>query len=299
MHIVFWVYDMYADLSSGRASFTQVAIHNSAMAIPFYVNYFYFSTAFFDDFSLKGFLKWVTEFLLLFLTIRVLIYLFLLNEFGTLYDGFTALVDNGPILFIYALWAFHFYALWSTGFRFFYLWRVNREKNEIMVKAKLQNDLQMLKNKIDIPLTVKFLEKISIDSSEDPSTVQEPILMLSNNLRYTLYDTNKPLVPLNKELEALHNLIELRSKLSGQIIHIDNEAGQEAVIQPGLLLRIYNKLIDSNLNAEIELSGENLVEIHLSSPEEQLNSVIEEMRKLLPVDFKVLLSNNRITLKSV
>jgi sensor histidine kinase YesM len=80
-----------------------------------------------------------------------------------------------------------------------------------MEKEKVNAELQMLKAQLHPHFLFNTLNNVySITQGVSPRAA-DMIMGLSQILRYILYDCNKPLVPLDKELEMISRYIELES----------------------------------------------------------------------------------------
>jgi len=77
-------------------------------------------------------------------------------------------------------------------------------------KAKnTEAELAWLKNQINPHFLFNTLNNISSLTQIDPDAAQDVIAQLSDLLRYAIYETNKPLVPIQGEVDFMHNYISL------------------------------------------------------------------------------------------
>jgi len=70
-------------------------------------------------------------------------------------------------------------------------------------------ELAWLKNQTNPHFLFNTLNNISSLTQIDPDSAQDAIAQLSDLLRYAMYETNKPLVPIQGEVEFMRNYIEL------------------------------------------------------------------------------------------
>ena len=103
------------------------------------------------------------------------------------------------------------------------------------IQAQLQEErrktaeaeLTWLKNQLNPHFLFNSLNNISSLTQIDPDQAQDAIGQLSDLLRYALYESNKPLVPLTGEVEFLHNYIAMmRLRCSSMTqVDVDLQAG--------------------------------------------------------------------------
>ncbi len=97
----------------------------------------------------------------------------------------------------------------AIGIRHFI--RVRQLKQQLKdEKAKnTEAELAWLKNQINPHFLFNTLNNISSLTQIDADAAQDAIAQLSELLRYAMYETNKPLVPIQGEVEFMRNYIEL------------------------------------------------------------------------------------------
>ena len=84
----------------------------------------------------------------------------------------------------------------------------NRQKR-IMDKAKMEAEIKSLESQMNPHFLFNALNGIYIKSKKRPEEVPEQINLLSDLLRYQLYDCKKDFVSLKKEFDYLRNYIKL------------------------------------------------------------------------------------------
>ncbi len=108
--------------------------------------------------------------------------------------------------------------LGSTSIRFIQKWRDDEKKHSEIEKENMMNELSFLKQQINPHFLFNSLNSIYSLSLSKSSHTTRAILKLSSILRYILYETDKNTVPLQRELEALENYIELqRMRLTNKV----------------------------------------------------------------------------------
>ncbi|MDO4496639.1 MAG: histidine kinase, partial [Bacteroidales bacterium] len=76
-------------------------------------------------------------------------------------------------------------------------------------RKSTEAELTWLKNQLNPHFLFNSLNNISSLTQIDPDMAQEAIGQLSDLLRYALYESNKPQVPLAGEVEFMHNYISM------------------------------------------------------------------------------------------
>ena len=128
-------------------------------------------------------------------------------------------------------------------------------------QRKVEAELAWLKNQINPHFLFNTLNNISSLAQIDGDETQEAIMQLSDLLRYAMYETNKPKVPLEGEVEFIRNYIELMKLRCNEMTTV----GEELEIQDGkaevapllfisLIENAFKHGMDSNAPATIDIS---------------------------------------------
>ncbi len=145
---------------------------------------------------------------------------------------------------------------------FSFIWVLYRyidkqEEVERVKKEHTEMELKFLKSQINPHVLFNNLNTIYSYSLEKPSEVPNMILMLSDNLKHVLYESNSKTIGLDKELQFLDNYIKfqkIRTEGVKQInyrLEIDSEQHE---IAPLLLITIIeNAFKHSTLNSDIDI----------------------------------------------
>lgn len=139
--------------------------------------------------------------------------------------------------------------LWQTlvpivFFSFIWMLFSYLEKEEEVREIKEKNnemELQFLKSQINPHVLFNNLNTIYSFALEDPKKVPEMILMLSDNLKHVLYESNTTLVSLEKELDYITNYIafqKIRTENIKEIIFLKNIDSTNYHIAPLLLISL-------------------------------------------------------------
>ena len=90
-------------------------------------------------------------------------------------------------------------------------------------QKKVEAELAWLKNQINPHFLFNTLNNISSLAQIDGDETQEAIMQLSDLLRYAMYETNKPKVPLEGEVDFMRNYIELMKLRCNEMTEISSE----------------------------------------------------------------------------
>ncbi|MGB6269739.1 MAG: histidine kinase, partial [Olleya sp.] len=129
---------------------------------------------------------------------------------------------------------------------FSFIWMLYRfldEQNqkEEMIKQHTEMELKFLKSQINPHVLFNNLNTIYSYSIEKPAETPELILILSDNLKHVLYESNSAYIPLEKELQFIDNYIKfqkIRTEGVKQIKYQTKVKSQQQKIAPLLLITI-------------------------------------------------------------
>jgi two-component system LytT family sensor kinase len=174
-----------------------------------------------------------------------------------------------------ALFCFAVLAL-GTSIRVTENWYENEKQRKEMENQKLGAELSLLKSQINPHFFFNTLNSIYALAIIKSDKTPEAVIKLSEIMRYIIYDTERKLVPLSKEVEYIANYIELqRLRLSKQIkvIFTTQIGKEESVIEPLLLLpfveNAFKHGIDIEKGGQILISiiqTENMLHLHVENP---------------------------------
>jgi LytS/YehU family sensor histidine kinase len=145
---------------------------------------------------------------------------------------------------------------------FSFIWVLYRfidkqDEIEIIKKEHTEMELKFLKSQINPHVLFNNLNTIYSYALEKPNEVPEMILMLSDNLKHVLYESNAKTISLEKEIKFIDNYIKFQKIRTEGVKHIhykkeiDSENHQ---IAPLLLITIIeNAFKHSTLNSDISI----------------------------------------------
>ncbi|MEZ4797148.1 MAG: histidine kinase [Flavobacteriaceae bacterium] len=165
-----------------------------------------------------------------------------------------------------------------------------QDKHEQMKKQHTEMELKFLKSQINPHVLFNNLNTIYSYSIEKPEETPELILMLSDNLKHVLYESNTEMIPLEKEMSFLDNYIKFQKIRTEGVKQIQYSKTIENInhkIAPLLLITIFeNAFKHSTLNSEIH--------INIVLKDNALECVCEndfDETKVTTSDFKIGLQN--------
>ena len=224
----------------------------------FFVNFFIFTGLFYLNYFFLG--KWVLkkpEFTtLVFWGIINCLILFVfnliiisLNYSGKILNINKIIID----VFMSVIWGFkHLAPICLAGFVYKH-WYLNKDKNRQLETIKTSHQIQILKNSFSIDLVNKTLIQMKAKAAESPESIQEYVLMLSNLLRYKLYESSSSKVSLKKELDVAKDQINLSNSLFKTNFNLKNELDSDIKIKAGNLLNSVDDILNKYPEQDLEL----------------------------------------------
>ncbi|WP_281751298.1 sensor histidine kinase [Neptunitalea chrysea] len=98
----------------------------------------------------------------------------------------------------------------GTVIKMYAEWRATEETKKEIAAKKLSSELQLLKAQLNPHFLFNSLNTIYSLSVKQSTETSDAVINLSEMMRYMLYEADKELVPLEKELDYLHNYIYLQ-----------------------------------------------------------------------------------------
>ena len=128
-------------------------------------------------------------------------------------------------------------------------------------QKEIEAELAWLKNQINPHFLFNTLNNISSLTQIDADKAQDTVMQLSDLLRYAMYETNKPKVPLEGEVEFMHNYIELMKLRCNEMTKVEFETrieNREALVAPLIFISLVENAFkhgaNSNAPATIDIS---------------------------------------------
>ena len=127
-------------------------------------------------------------------------------------------------------------------------------------QKEVEAELAWLKNQINPHFLFNTLNNISSLAQIDGDETQEAIMQLSDLLRYAMYETNRPKVHLDGEVEFMSNYIELMKLRCNEMTTVNSQfsiASPQAEVAPLLFISLVENAfkhgINSNAPATIDI----------------------------------------------
>ena len=97
----------------------------------------------------------------------------------------------------------------NLGVKLYFKSNQDADALQQLEKQNLQHQLEYLKYQINPHFFMNTLNNIHALVDIDPAKAQSTIVELSKMMRYILYESNKPLIPLQREIQFLNNYITI------------------------------------------------------------------------------------------
>ena len=242
LHLLFWIANISRDYFEYSTNLWMNAGNTLVTASLFYINYFWLVPIVLKKSTPINYLIWFLSFYIIFITFYS----------SWIYITDYELNNNWPIskrILISGYLGFYYGAV-STGLRFASHWFENLDKNKTLEWEKTNTQLQLFKSNINIPFMLKALTYAENVSKQNPENVSEPIISLSNILRFGLYESQKQAVPLHNEIEILKEFIQLNNQIENNYtLQLNHEKVNENLqIIPNILVRFVALWLNLNHN---------------------------------------------------
>ena len=162
----------------------------------------------------------------------------------------------------------------AVGFRYIVRWGDMQMRLKEERQKNAEAELAWLKNQLNPHFLFNTLNNISSLVQIDQDTAQESIGQLSDLLRYTLYESNHELVPVEGEIEFMNNYIELMRLRCNELatVEVDLQVPPKPMrIVPLLFI----SLIENAFKHGISPTEPSFISIHIS---ENAKEVVCEIR---------------------
>lgn len=254
LHLAYWLYEATMVYIYADSWITAFWFYIYFIGV-FYLHYYYLVPKLIKAPTLKSISIWFLAFILITLSRKQIAYYTIWNylvpigwaELSNPYDfyenlkaGLFGIVRNSAGILGVAL-----------GSRYI----LNQDKSKELKREKTKNELNALKNQIDIPETINILSKLEQKAKSKPESIQDEIIELSNVLRYHLYSKEGEVI-LSKELEIVRNQLDLYNKLNHSSMKISLEI-EDRIIKTGILSKAVGEVLKhtQKVNSVLEING--------------------------------------------
>ena len=149
----------------------------------------------------------------------------------------------------------------AIGIRHFIRIRLIKQQLKEEKQKNTEAELAWLKSQINPHFLFNTLNNISSLTQIDPDEAQDAILQLSDLLRYAMYETNKPKVPIGGEVEFMKNYIELmklrcneNTRVNAQFTIHDAQLEIAPLLFISLIENAFKHGMNGNQAAQIDIS---------------------------------------------
>lgn len=141
-------------------------------------------------------------------------------------------------------------------------WLSSEQKRKDLEREHLESELTNLKNQLNPHFFFNTLNNIYGLIIQNQDKAQQAVHTLSKLMRYLLYDSNEGFVPLSKEIEFLHNYIDLMKLRVTDTVTVVHEFPQD---HAGLKIAplLFISLIENSFKHGISPSKPSTVEIRM------------------------------------
>ena len=98
----------------------------------------------------------------------------------------------------------------SAVLRIYVEWKKNEDLKKVVEKEKVESELQLLKTQLNPHFLFNSLNTIYALSVKNSRDTPKAVVNLSELMRYMLYEADKDMVPLTKELDYVQSYVQLQ-----------------------------------------------------------------------------------------
>ena len=223
----------------------------------------------------KSYLAWILGMLLVLVSMNYYLQNYLLFEY--FYEASYWTENEGTDIQIATflnVFAFQASILGAgAGIKLFKLFLKDRFRLQHLEVAQLESELSHLKEQLNPHFLFNALNNIYVLTKIDPEKAQETIELLSELLRYQLYQTTRSRVPLQEELDYLEAFLAMEKirKRDMQVSFEVEGATHDKFIAPLLLITFIENAVKHGISA----AGTGWIHIHIAIRGQQLEGVVE------------------------
>ncbi|MBK6365117.1 MAG: histidine kinase [Saprospiraceae bacterium] len=270
-HVLFWLVLYFMQLINYRQFGLSMQLTIPLVNVLFYSFVAYFNISFlFKKYITDGRL-WV-HFLILLITAAVLtpiktIILFFLSPGDPTYQADVIDTQFFTFLFLFLVGAS------ATIYRIMQEWLIQQGEKKELESQNLQSELKLLKSQINPHFLFNTLNSLYALTLKKSDQAPEIVLKLSEMMRYMLYECNEKEVFLEKEINYMHNYLELEKLRHGAKMDINFEVIgdlKDQKIAPLLLMPFIENSFKHGINTQLNTGFVSLV-IHVNDGELTMN----------------------------
>ena len=235
LHVLFWALNLVRNLAFNVSYTTfEIICDQLVIAAICYINYFFFVPYILKKSSILYYILGLFIFISCFTVIYAVWTLLQTPLFGI------QELDNSLYVWLISYNISFLYGAVSTGSRLAYDWNINQEKNKALIIQKMSTQIQLMKSNVNLPFLLKVLDYTEKVSKDNPSKAEQPIVLISDVLRYGLYESESAATSLSKEIEIIQEYLDLQKLINPSVSTplVMEEVNKPVNVIPNLLLRM-------------------------------------------------------------
>jgi sensor histidine kinase YesM len=157
-------------------------------------------------------------------------------------------------------------------------WRYQSEK-QVLLTQTMQSELRFLKSQINPHFLFNTLNNLYALTLKKSDKAPEIVLKLSEIMRYMLYECNERRVLLTKEIQYIHNYLDLerlRQPKQADIVFTTEGQISEQMVAPLMFVPFLENSFKHGLNHHVQGGG--FVRLHLKVQQDDLEFFIENSK---------------------
>ena len=183
------------------------------------------------------------------------------------------IIGVSALIYVFSTTTFILSAL--SGVRFTIDWLQSQKRIEEISKERANSELEFLRGQLNPHFFFNSINTLYGSIKPDNELARSILLKLSDMLRYQLYECTADYVPMEKEINYIHNFVDLQKLRNNErlrvSVHIDNHVSPCKV--PPLLLAPLVENAFKHLSKFTDT--ENWINISLTMVQNKINFVIE------------------------
>ena len=165
---------------------------------------------------------------------------------GNIFEPFrvaqAAMILTSPMIFL-------------IGLTIVFRWADSEKKIERLARERVETELKYLKNQVNPHFFFNTLNNLYGLAQEKSDKTPEIVLKLSELMSYMLYETNKELIPISKEMDYIRNYVSLEEQRYGNRFKCSIKVKgsvRDIMIPPMLILPFIENSFKHGINQESE-----------------------------------------------
>lgn len=157
----------------------------------------------------------------------------------------------------------------NVGTKYFFKSQDYRKRMRELERQNLRQQLEYLKYQINPHFFMNTLNNIHALVDIDPEQAKYTIEVLSKLMRYVLYEGNKPMAPLRKELAFMKNYVELMSIRYTERVRINFDIPEE-VPEGNIPPLLFITFVENAFKHGISYERESFIDVSVTTDNEHI-----------------------------